>query len=67
MRGKWRKAQDVPKTWEGHRAWKWSWFGSRQPLLCYVPDNFSRDPKHCEGIWFRLLDTPAPPPLRRGV
>ena len=28
-----------------------------------IPDQFSRDPHHCGGIYWKLIERPAPPRL----
>jgi hypothetical protein len=65
MSWRWKKAVDVPKSWEGRQAWRWNdWEGSglqRQPYLDFIPHRFSREINHCRGVWFKRMEIPKPP------
>lgn len=63
--GKWVKAADVPKSWEGKQAWQYREWEPSDPILIRVPQNYSRAAPHCEGVWFMLQNSPAPPVDRR--
>ena len=57
---KWVKAENVPPEWENHWAWCYKdWDKSVERTI--VPASFSREPRHCRGVWFMLNDPPAPP------
>ena len=53
----WIKAQIIPKQWEGTRKLVWQRGGIVH--LTYVPENFSREDRHCDGFYF--ANVPEPP------
>ena len=58
--GEWIKAEDVPKAFEGMRAWIYEpW--AKTIEIGWVPTNYSRDPAHCAGIQVWPLFVPPPP------
>jgi hypothetical protein len=58
----WVKAEDVPKADEGKRAWKFTRWG-QMVEMSWVPRDYSRDPRHCVGVWFMPIEQPAPPEI----
>lgn len=69
MSGKrWRRAIDVPKSWEGMEAWQWNdWepdnlYGPRRAI---IPRDFDRSPRGCANVYFMLMPkNPDPPDLK---
>ena len=61
----WIEGPDVPECLEGMTAWKWveEWAETRTPVVERIPRRFSRDPHHCGGVWFWVIDCPLPPGL----
>lgn len=58
----WIEATRIPKWLEGLRAWVWdSNKESSAVVPGIVPRGYSRDPRHCGGIWYQLMAPPAPP------
>jgi hypothetical protein len=54
---KWLCAAHVPKDWEGKTAFRLDGYG-RRPYWTKVPVGFSRDPRHCAGIFFCMIELP---------
>jgi hypothetical protein len=60
MAQKWKKAEHVPRSWEGRWAWRYQeWDKTIEHVT--VPVSFSREPHHCRMVWFMLNEPPAPP------
>lgn len=55
----WVHAPDVPKSWEGRDAWCWD--ANRGVHKDYIWPDYSREPHHCGGVWFKQYEVPAPP------
>jgi hypothetical protein len=55
---KWTPASLVPQSWEGQTAFRADGYDSR-PYWTVVPRGFSRDPRHCAGVFFFRIDLPA--------
>ena len=63
----WIEAPNVPVALEGKQAWKWV-NGKRTPSgpsVDVIPHGFSRDPKHCGGVWFMPIIPPTLPDARK--
>jgi hypothetical protein len=61
---RWIEAPNVPKSWEGQEVWQWNAWqndGSTRPFWNIVPKDFSREPHHCRGVWYRKFVYPKPP------
>lgn len=55
----WIHAPDVPPSWAaGKQVWQWTNTGA---MICTMPVNYSRNPLHCGGIWFKLIEDPGQP------
>lgn len=57
----WIEGPDVPVALEGHQAWKWVEGKGAQSgaSVDVIPRGFSRDPKHCGGVWFMPIIKPV--------
>lgn len=58
----WIAAKDVPKALEGKRAWiftRWD----RSVDMGWIARDYSRDERHCEGIYVWPIEAPEPPDL----
>lgn len=57
----WVRAQMAPHTWEGKPAWV---FLEHDKIMGVdtIPVGYSRTKKHCDGIWYLLIEKPLPPP-----
>ncbi len=60
MEIKWVRAEDAHKNLEGNRAWQYSERDDTM-IIVTVPKGYSREPRHCKGIWFMEITQPAPP------
>ena len=59
---KWVAAQNTPKSWENQEVWQWNeWQENSRPFWNIVPAGFSRELRHCKGVWYRKFIYPKPP------
>jgi hypothetical protein len=54
---KWLPAASVPESWEGKTGFRLDGYGKR-PYWTTIPRGFSRDPRHCAGIFFLRCELP---------
>jgi hypothetical protein len=58
----WTRAEDIPEHWEGTTAWRYNESDpSPRPYVSVVPAGYSRDTRHCGGVWFMPIRVPEPP------
>ena len=58
----WFEAPTAPANFEGEQVWQFSLACSDDGVTIeVVTPGYSREPRHCGGIWWTRLYRPAPP------
>lgn len=57
---KWYRAGDLPRRHEGKLGW---WYNEKTAVqqMKQIPVGYSREARHCCGIWIMPVFVPAPP------